>query len=67
LPAGEELRALGGRGELLRRGLELFFAELGAAADRFDRDGFDHELLGAVDEAEARLVCLLEGRLHLRE
>lgn len=58
---------LAGEGSFFAEVLSFFFAELGAAADRFDRDGFDHELLGAVDEAEARLVCLLEGRLHLRE
>ena len=34
------------------------------AADRLDRHRLDHERLGAVDEAEARLVRALEGAPH---
>ena len=41
--------------------------ELRAAADRLDRHRLDHQLLGLVDEAEARFVRRLEGRVHLRE
>ena len=63
--AGEELRAPGGRGQLAARGLAGALAEFRAAADRLDRDGFDHQLLRAVDKAEPRLVGLLEGGLHL--
>ena len=51
----------------LPRGLVLALAELGAAADRLDRHRLDHQLLGAVDEAEARLVGLLEGGFHFGE
>ena len=53
-----------GEGSFAARGLQLLFAEFRAAADRLDRHGFDDELLLAVDEAELRLVRLLEGRLH---
>ena len=65
--AGEELRPprrfrQGGAGR--PAGL---LAELGAAADGFHRHGFDHQLFGAVDEAELRLVRVLEGALHLGE
>ena len=57
----------GGRGEFRARGLVLALAELGAAADRLDRHRLDHQLLGAVDEAEPRLVRLLEGGFHFGE
>ncbi len=57
------MRRAGG-GSFARVRFAGFLAELGAAADRFDRHRLDHHLLGAVDEAEARLVRLLEGALH---
>ena len=56
-----------GEGSFVRVDLVLPLAELGAAADRLDRHRLDHQLLGAVDEAEARLVRLLERGLHLGE
>ena len=39
--------------------------EIRSAADRLDRDGFDDELLGRVDEAEARFVRGFERGFHL--
>src|SRR4051812_6417820 len=63
----EELRALNRGGDFRPRDLVLAFGEFGAAADRFDRDGLDDQLLGPVDEAEPRLVGFLEGRFHLGE
>ena len=63
--AGEEF-ACGGRARAACRASSCgAFAELGAAADRLDRHRLDHQLLAAVDEAEARLVRLLEGGFHL--
>ena len=56
-----------GEGSLRARGLALLLPELRAAADRFDRHRLDHEVLLAVDEAELRLVRLLEGGLHRGE
>ena len=66
-PVGKEFGLAGGRGELGARGLVRALAELGAAADRLDRHRLDHKLLAAVDEAEARLVRLLEGGFHFGE
>src|SRR5262249_19159726 len=40
------------------------FGEFGTAADGLDRDGLDDDLLCAIDEAEPRLVSLLERALH---
>ena len=65
IAVGEEPRAPRRRAAAWRAcALHGLLAELGAAADRFDRHRLDHQLLGAVDEAEARLVRLLEGALH---
>src|SRR3569832_2798067 len=63
-----EEACLASRGGELRRRLALpLLGKLGAAADRLDRHGLDHHLLAAVDEAETRLVRLLEGVLHRLE
>ncbi len=64
---GEEFRAAGRRGEFRARRLALLLPELRAAADRLDRHRLDHQILLAVDEAELRLVGLLERRLHRGE
>ena len=56
-----------GEGSFARVVVPLLLLELGAAADRLDRDGLDDEILLAVDEAELRLVRLLEARLHRGE
>ena len=67
LAVGEELVVRAGEGSLARVVLCFALAEFGAAADRLDRHRLDHQLLGAVDEAEPRLVRLLEGGLHFGE
>ena len=56
---GADRRGQGGGGDVEHR-----LGKFRAAADRFDRHRFDHELLGLVDEAEARFVRLFERRLH---
>jgi hypothetical protein len=65
--AGIEARAVRRCREGSRRHRRSRFGELGPAADRLDRDGFDHQLLRLVDEAEACLVRSLEGGLDRRQ
>jgi hypothetical protein len=61
---GEEFCASGRRGESYAAPAPDRLAEFRAAADGFHRHRLDHQLLAAVDEAEARLVRLLEGGDH---
>ena len=64
---GEEFCPAGRRGELRPRRPVLLLLELRPAADRFDRDRLDDEVLLAIDEAELRLVGLLERGFHRHE
>ena len=56
-----------GAGSFARVVFARLLPELRAAADRLDRHRLDDEVLLAVDEAELRLVRLLERRLHRGE
>src|SRR5207342_3476670 len=58
--AGEELRAQGWFWQRGARPPGGLLGEFGAAADGLDRYGLDDDLLCAIDEAEPRLVSLLE-------
>src|SRR5271163_4116619 len=62
--AGEEARAPCRLRQFRALGLACRFAKRRAPADRFDRDGLDHQVLFAVDEAELRLVRTLERGFH---
>src|SRR5690606_5296226 len=56
-----EARRLGRLRQFRRRAPRGFLRELGAAADGLNRNRLDDQFLVAIDEAEARLVRLLEG------
>ena len=65
--AGIETGGANGRGQGRGRDVEHRLGKFRAAADRLDRHGFDDELFGLVDEAEARLVRRFERGFHLFE
>src|SRR5436309_8419495 len=52
-----------GGGEWRTRGREYRLLEFCAPADRLDRNRFHHQLLGLIDESEARFMRRLEADL----